>query len=96
MYRGLLGWAAVVWLAVAAGCSMCGHPYDYCGPTFTGPQCGGDCMIDTRAGSILAPAGAVMGPAGVVPGEVISEAVGPETVISTGDGAVSARPSGRR
>lgn len=45
--------AAVALLAVAlaAGCTICSAPYDYCGPTFTGH---GPCDPNARAGSILA------------------------------------------
>jgi hypothetical protein len=38
----------------AAGCRMCAHPYDDCGPTFTGGCDGDPCIMDGRAGSILA------------------------------------------
>jgi len=31
---------------------MCAHPYDYCGPTYTG-ECGTQCAPNARAGSIL-------------------------------------------
>lgn len=35
-------------LVLAAGCTMCAHPYDYCGPVYDGPcvscgACGGGC-----------------------------------------------------
>ncbi len=40
-------------LALGAGCRMCLHHYDYCGPLFDG-QCGGACDPRARAGSILA------------------------------------------
>lgn len=37
---------------LSTGCRMCAHPFDYCGPTFTGD---GPCCVDEpRAGSILA------------------------------------------
>ena len=38
----------------ATGCRMCAHPYDYCGPTFTGGACD-TCDFNARAGSILSP-----------------------------------------
>lgn len=39
-------------IVLSAGCRMCAHPYDYCGPTFTG---GGPCPpTEPRAGSVLA------------------------------------------
>ncbi len=46
--------ALVALIAVTAGCTMCAHPYDYCGPTFTG-DCGQPCAPNARAGSILSP-----------------------------------------
>jgi len=41
-------------LAVSSGCTMCAHPFDYCGPTFMpgGPV---RCDPDARRGSILSP-----------------------------------------
>jgi hypothetical protein len=44
----ILGLAALV----ATGCTMCCHPYDECGPTFTG-GCPDQCSSLVRAGSIL-------------------------------------------
>jgi hypothetical protein len=41
-------------LLAATGCTMCDHPYDYCGPTFSG-ECGQTCNPLARAGSILSP-----------------------------------------
>jgi hypothetical protein len=38
------------------GCAMCASPYDYCGPTFTGNDCGDPCFVNQRAGSIFDPA----------------------------------------
>lgn len=42
------------------GCAMCASPYDYCGPTYSGGDCGecGDCGVCdpmARAGSVLSP-----------------------------------------
>lgn len=55
-------------LVACCGCTMCAHPHDYCGPTFTGGQddcgdcgtgcgtgCGDACDPMARAGSILSP-----------------------------------------
>jgi hypothetical protein len=54
MHRTLLVVAALGLVALAAGCTMCASPYDYCGPTFTG--CGDQpCDPIGRAGSIMAP-----------------------------------------
>jgi hypothetical protein len=55
MQRALLTWSALGLLALATGCSVCSSPYDYCGPTFAGGDCGA-CDTRTRSGSILAPA----------------------------------------
>jgi len=41
-------------LLAATGCTMCQHPYDYCGATFTGDNCV-PCNPYARAGSILSP-----------------------------------------
>lgn len=42
-------------LTAAAGCRMCAHPYDECGPTFVG-ECGPVCCNPyARAGSVLSP-----------------------------------------
>ena len=51
MYRATCAIALLVLLAMATGCTMCAHPYDYCGPTFTG-GCGEQCIPNARAGSI--------------------------------------------
>ena len=49
MVRTILALSMVALLPVMAGCRMCAHPYDYCGPTFTG-ECG-TCCPDARQGS---------------------------------------------
>ena len=49
----ILGFCAMVSLATALGCKQCASPYDYCPPTFTGPDCGVPCDARYRAGSIL-------------------------------------------
>lgn len=67
MQRALLTCGIAGLLALSWGCSMCGHPYDYCSPTFSGGPCGGNCDTRTRSGSILGPAtvpasGTIAGP----------------------------------
>ncbi len=53
MSRTVLGWITVGLVTLFAGCAMCQHPFDYCGPTVTG-QCGDECDPNApRAGSIL-------------------------------------------
>ena len=51
MIRTVLGLSVVAVLLTVAGCRMCQHPYDYCGPVY---DRGCDaCCPDCRAGSIL-------------------------------------------
>ena len=53
MPRTALGLGIVsVLLAVAAGCTMCCHPYDQCGPVFNGSACS-SCSPCYRANSVL-------------------------------------------
>ena len=54
MRRTVFALTAIVLVAAATGCRMCAHPFDYCGPTFTGGNCEA-CNPDARAGSILSP-----------------------------------------
>jgi hypothetical protein len=54
MIRTRVAWPLVALIALSAGCAMCAHPYDYCGPTFTG-ECGQVCDPMARAGSRLSP-----------------------------------------
>jgi hypothetical protein len=48
---------AIAALSASWGCKQCASPYDYCPPTFTGPDCGVPCDARYRAGSILSGAG---------------------------------------
>jgi hypothetical protein len=53
MFRIAMGLGITIVLLVAAGCTMCCHPNDYCGPVYD--SCGGQsCSMYHRAGSILA------------------------------------------
>ncbi len=52
MSRTLLAWSLVGLITAAAGCKMCAHPYDYCGPVVGPCQ---SCNPIARAGSILSP-----------------------------------------
>ena len=54
--------AFVLGLAGSAGCSMCQHPYDYCGPAY-GPGVESHHFL-YRRGSILGGAGGDCGPEG--------------------------------
>jgi len=60
MHRTLILSIAVVSVALAAGCSMCGHPHDRCGPTCTGDGSLG-CGMQGRAGSVIEPYGEPVG-----------------------------------
>ena len=58
MVRTVLACSLAALLALTAGCRMCAHPYDYCGPTYTGAP-GESCDAKARRGSILSsPTGA--------------------------------------
>ncbi|MBN2021393.1 MAG: hypothetical protein JW809_01235 [Pirellulales bacterium] len=76
MGRALILLAAMGLAAGTTGCTMCAHPYDDCGPTFTG-GCGDSCDPDARAGSILSGSSMESISGDVVEGEVISERVAP-------------------
>jgi len=52
MSRSLIAWVGLGLLILGAGCRMCAHSYDYCGPLFSG-KCGEQCDPRYRAGSIL-------------------------------------------
>jgi hypothetical protein len=52
MCRAALGLGVIAVLLAAAGCSMCCHPYDDCGPVYSGSGCQ-SCMSGARVGSIL-------------------------------------------
>ena len=54
MRRTAFALSVILLVAAATGCRMCAHPFDYCGPTFTGGNCDA-CNPDARAGSILSP-----------------------------------------
>ncbi len=55
MVRTVLTLFVVALIGVTAGCTMCAHPYDYCGALYTG-KCGPMvCGPTARAGSVLSP-----------------------------------------
>ena len=54
MVRSVFALTAAGLLVLTAGCRMCAHPYDYCGPTVTGEGCQ-ECLPTARACSILSP-----------------------------------------
>lgn len=51
MFRMALSLGVVAVLLIVAGCTMCCHPYDYCGPVYD--DCGQSCSPCYRAGSVL-------------------------------------------
>ena len=53
MSRALYGWALVGLVALSSGCTMCAHPFDYCGPTVTAEEAASCGENAPRAGSIL-------------------------------------------
>lgn len=55
MSRSGLTWAAAGLLLVAAGCTMCAHPYDCCGPVYV--DGGANCCPAWRMNSILGQGG---------------------------------------
>ena len=61
MVRMLSAWVVLGLVAATAGCSMCSHPYDYCGPVHSG-GCNGHACNGPRAGSIRAMGGPVFAP----------------------------------
>ena len=46
---------ALIGLTASAGCRICAHPYDYCGPTYVGECSDICCNPYARAGSVLSP-----------------------------------------
>ena len=66
MYRVLLCVIAAMLLCAPVGCRSCAHPFDYCGPTYTG-EGGCPCDPNLRAGSILVADGSP------VPGNLVPE-----------------------
>jgi hypothetical protein len=76
MFRTGLSLVVVVVLLAAAGCTMCCHPYDYCGPVHD-DQGFTSCSTHARAGSILA------GGSDVTVSESPKEARRPARVVST-------------
>ena len=84
MQRALLTWVTVGLLAFLTGCAVCSAPYDYCGPTFTGGDCGGNCDPRLRSGSILAPADMPVGPGEMSDGPVITQEMVPGQMMGPG------------
>jgi hypothetical protein len=64
MRRTVLSLGVVAALLAAAGCRMCCHPYDHCGPVYDGNGCQ-SCSSQSRAGSILSGASEIMPSAGL-------------------------------
>jgi hypothetical protein len=86
MRRALIVWSGIGLLLAAAGCTMCAHPYDYCGPVTDG-CCGCSCDTRVRTASVLS--GTAGGP---VEGEQV--VAGQEYADAGTDGAtVVAQPT---
>ncbi len=77
MSRALLSVALLIPVLSSLGCAMCASPYDYCGPTFTGNDCGDPCFVKERAGSILdpAPVAQLASDEGMLQEQTVSDAV---------------------
>lgn len=53
MFRMALGLGLVAVSFTLAGCRMCQHPFDYCGPVYDYATDCQSCSMQSRAGSIL-------------------------------------------
>ena len=73
MSRSLLACIGACCLIAAAGCRMCAHPYDECGP-MSGGGCSQGCGSSVRAGSIMSGESASAVDAGEVSDQTISPA----------------------
>jgi len=94
MSRSGLTWAAVGLLLLAAGCTMCAHPYDKCGPVY-GDGSGSNCCPMWRMNSVLGPGGpggAAM-PAEAVPTGIPTRAANPPGMT---DAPLAAVPEGQQ
>jgi hypothetical protein len=60
MVRTSLALVVMGVLAATVGCSTCCHPYDRCGPVYTGPYATG-CARDVRVGSVFSGTGQMPG-----------------------------------
>ena len=81
MVRTIFALCMVALLAVTAGCRVCAHPYDYCGPLFDGQGGQYCCCPNARAGSILSP-NPMMGTCncGAQTPQVLEEDVAPQPI----------------
>jgi len=87
MYRTGIALIAVAWIAFSAGCRMCAHPYDYCGPVDTG--CADNCCPNgPRAGSLFA-----MGAATPSGGEIDYRMEATPSILESDTEAAPAEPS---
>ena len=85
----------ILGLVLSSGCRMCAHPYDYCGPTFTGAcgdggcgscgSCGGggDARCDPlyRAASVLGHGMQPVPDGQIIEGEFIEEQATEEVIL---------------
>ena len=93
MRRTVFALTAIILVAAATGCRMCAHPFDYCGPTFTGGNCEA-CNPDARAGSILSPPIQTVAEEGTVSPEEVSPPMDEQIAPSDHVSQSPAQPSG--
>jgi hypothetical protein len=87
MSRTQLVWILLGLIALMSGCHVGAHPFDYCGPTYTGGP-GGCSLCAPRAGSILSgPPPIQSPPAAVQPVGNID--FGPDILSATEDHAAA-------
>jgi len=80
MRRAMIVWAGLGLMLVSAGCTMCSHPYDYCGPVVCG-SCTSPCDPRTRTGSVL---GGGEGLAVADAGQVVGQPMAGQEVVDEG------------
>jgi hypothetical protein len=49
----MLGWITIGLVTLFSGCTLCAHPFDYCGPTVTAEEAASCGENAPRSGSIL-------------------------------------------
>jgi hypothetical protein len=95
MVRSAFALAAVALATLTAGCRMCAHPYDYCGPVLSQGDCQ-VCMPGVRACSILMPGGSVCCDSSLAPEMMLpmpdDQMVGPVPAVQQRGELVATRP----
>ncbi len=81
MVRTIFALFSVGLVVATAGCRVCSHPYDYCGPLFDGGGGQYCCCPNARAGSILSPDPRIGGcHGGALAPQVIERDVAPQPI----------------